>query len=925
MVVDPYAALPALTVPPPDKIALDSLIETLSVKEKVGQLVMPWLPGNYAALSSTEFDTLAVWIDSLAIGGIVISAGSPLDVAAKLNALQRRSPLPLLIAADLEWGSGMRLAGGTAFPAPMALGATARAHDAYQMGRVTAVEARAVGIHMTFSPVADLNNNPDNPIINTRAFAGDPALAARLVAAYVRGVEEHGLFTTAKHFPGHGDTDIDSHIDLPVVRACWERLDSLELLPFRAAIAAGVTAVMTGHLSVPCVLGDSSLPATLAPEIVDGMLRDSLRFDGLIVTDALGMGALVRRHGAGETAVRALLAGSDLLLAPGDVRAAVQAVTAAVDSGRISMARLDRSVRRVLALKARAGLFRQRTVSLEGVQHVVGRAEFQAIADDIAARALTLIERGPIDTFRLRPARTAVITYADEMNLSVGQVMLRELRLAGDTLSAFRLYPASGPASYDSARATIGRAPRVVFAVNVRVLSGRGHVQLPESLAGLIRQTAAAKPTVLVSFGNPYLLRQMPDFGGAYLLAWSDVQATERAAARALAGAAISGRSPIALGPERPVGFGIELPPGPRARVPPGLDSLGHWLQSQADSGAFPGGVLLVGHRGRTIYTRPFGVYGNGDPRPVTDSTIYDLASLTKVVGLTTAAMLLVADGRLDLDRPVQDYVPAFQGPGKAGVTVRHLLTHTSGLPAWVPLHLSTPDRAAAVARVATEPLASDPGTRYVYSDLGAIVMAQVIEAVAGEPLDRLLARRVFAPLRMRHTRFLPPVQWRPLIAPTEDDPWRGRVLRGEVHDENAAWLGGVSGHAGLFSNAPDLAQFAFWLLDAWHGRLDRDAPVHLPAPVVRHFTARQPGPEGSTRALGWDTPSGTPESSGGTKLASTSFGHTGFTGTSIWIDPERELVIILLTNRVHPTRENRKILHVRPVVADWVVGAIGR
>jgi CubicO group peptidase (beta-lactamase class C family) len=379
-----------------------------------------------------------------------------------------------------------------------------------------------------------------------------------------------------------------------------------------------------------------------------------------------------------------------------------------------------------------------------------------------------------------------------------------------------------------------------------------------------------------------------------------------------------------------PLGYGIIVP---RAETPEGVGHRGfdplrlagirQFLEAQVDAGAFPGGVLVVGDRGGIAYHAAVGRYGEEDGRPVSDTTVYDMASLTKVVGLTTAAMLMAAEGRLDLDRPVQAYLPEFRGAGKEHVLVRHLLTHTSGLPAWAALYEQTETPDEAVAQVLATPLDTTPGTRYVYSDLGAITMGKVVEAVAGEPLDALLERRVFRPLGMRRTRFLPPADWIPFIAPTERDPWRGRLIRGEVHDENAARLGGISGHAGLFSNGPDLARFARWLLDVYHDRDPGVGALTLPADLVRDFVARQPGPEGSTRAVGWDTPSADGSSSAGTRMAPTSFGHTGFTGTSIWMDPEREVFIILLTNRVHPTRENRAILRLRGVVADSVMAAL--
>ena len=930
--------LPPVAIERADKITVDGLLERLTLREKVGQLVMPWLLGNYAAFDSEEYDTLAAWVDSLKVGGIIMSIGSPLEIAAKLNALQARSALPLLVAADLEWGSGMRLSGGTAFPMPMAIAAGGWVSDAYELGRVTALEARAVGIHMTFSPVVDLNNNPANPIINTRAFGDNPTSTAPLLRAYVRGATDYGLFTTAKHFPGHGDTDLDSHIELPVVRGCWNRLDSLELEPFRTAIRAGVTAVMTAHVAVPCVTDDVPEPATLSRTVMTDILRDSLGFTGVVATDALTMGAIVRAYGAGESAVLAFLAGSDLLLMPSDTKAAIEAVVAAVESGRISLDRLDRSVRRVLALKEQAGLFRRRSVSLDSVPTVVAKRAFAHLAADMAARSLTLVQPGTIAQFRGTRDRTAVIVFGRENNLSAGNTLVAELRAQGETVSAFRLYPASGASSYDSARVVIARAPRVIFAVNVRVVSGLGHIAMPDSLAGLILATQRSTPSLVVSFGNPYLLNQLPGYLGGYLLAWSGIDPAERAVARAVAaGAPIRGHLPISLGTDFPRGHGIELAPGTASDTSlvvsddlperadsafdyDALEQVRLFLQARVEDGAFPGAVLIVGHRGAVAYRTAVGHYGEDDPRAVSDSTVYDLASLTKVIGLTTAAMILVADGALDLDRPVVDYLPEFTGRGKRRVLVRHLLTHTSGLPAWVPLHLQSDTPEDAIKLVLQQPLEAIPGERYLYSDLGAITMAQVVERVSGEPLDVFLERRVFGPLGMRRTRFLPPESWRPMIAPTEWDPWRARLVWGEVHDENAYRLGGVSGHAGLFSTGPDLARFALWLLGAWHGRLPEDAILQLPQDVVREFTRRQPGPEGSTRALGWDTPSATGRSSAGTLLSRDSFGHTGFTGTSIWIEPERELVVILLTNRVHPTRENRAILDIRGQVADLVV-----
>jgi len=542
---------------------VDSILALLSTRQRVGQLVVPWLAGSYSALDDSLFQVATRWVDTLEVGGLIVSVGSPFDIAAKLNALQRRSRLPLLVSADLEWGAGMRVIGGTAFPQIMAVGATGNARDAYTIGEAAATEGRAVGIHVNFAPDADVNNNPLNPIINIRSFGEDPRAVSRLVQEYVRGLHDHGMLATLKHFPGHGDTQIDSHIGLPVITAGYARLDSLELVPFRGGIAAGADVVMSAHIGFPAFTGSDD-PATLSAAVLTGLLRDSLHFHGLVVTDALVMGAIVAKYGAGEATVRAFLAGSDLLLMPADPDSAINAMTAAVGAGRISSERLDQSVRRVLEIKRRLGLLERRVVPLDSIMSIVGSKRFQDAANDIAVRALTLVRDigGPLHALRAKPSRFALIAYADENNGAAGQYLTELLRQGGDTVDYFRLWPMSGPLSYDSARAVIGRAPVTVFVANVRPISARGNIALPDSLAQLITATDAGRPTVLVSLGSPYLLNQAPA-AKCYLIAWSGVRAAERAVALALLGKVpIAGHLPIRIPPDYRIGFGVTVPGG---------------------------------------------------------------------------------------------------------------------------------------------------------------------------------------------------------------------------------------------------------------------------------------------------------------------------------------------------------------------------
>ena len=539
-----------------------SLLRTLTVRQKIAQLVMPFLLGSYAAFDDRALDKARAWVDTLQVGGIIVSIGSPLDIASKLNALQRRSKLPLLISSDLEGGTSFRFTGGTPFPTNMGVGATGSEKDAYLMGKVTAVEGLAAGVHVAFAPVADVNNNPANPIINTRSFGSDPRQVARLVAAAVRGTQDAGMLATAKHFPGHGDTDVDSHISLPVIRADWRRFDSLELVPFRAAIAAGVKVVMSAHIALPGLEGGAMVPATLSPEILTGVLRDSLGFKGIIATDALEMGALVNTYGTGEAAVKAFLAGSDLLLIPPDPQAAIDAMVEAVRSGRVSRSRLDASVRRVLDTKDRLGLFRKRTVDLDKLGGIVGRRAHRDSALSMSKRALVLVRDslGALDSLRAGPRRVAIITYSDGNAVyAPGTTLIPELVKRGYQVTSFRLSGASGPASYDSAAAVARAAPLVLIAASVRFGSGRGVIGMSESMTRLIESSADDRPTVLASFGSPYLLTQAPSVH-AYLLAWTANPLTEEAVAAALAGDAITGRLPIDLPQGYPRGFGIVKP-----------------------------------------------------------------------------------------------------------------------------------------------------------------------------------------------------------------------------------------------------------------------------------------------------------------------------------------------------------------------------
>ena len=921
-------------------------MQKMSVDEKIGQLLFTTYHGVLTPTDSETYAKIVHDVVDLHCGGFInITHISPIGIeksqtyatAVLNNQLQAKAKLPLLIGADFERGAGMRLDEGTSFPTAMALAAGGKTEDAYTMGKITALEARAVGIQWIYAPVSDVNNNPGNPIINTRSFGENPARVAQFVGAFVRGVEENGGLATAKHFPGHGDTAADSHIDLPVITADRERLEKLELVPFRAAIEAGTGSIMTGHLAVPAMEPDTNVPATLSPRILTDVLRHELNFQGLVVTDAMDMGGITVRYAPGEAAVRAVLAGADALLMPPVPDAAFEGLQEAVRSGRISIERLDASVRRILEAKARLGLDKNRIVDINAINQKVGSVAWQDDAQEISDRGITLLR----DTQHLlpldgtKPSRALLLAFYADPEPYPGEDLERELKSRFDSVTTLRAdtrfmsadsLKLPPPDSYDVA----------ILALFVRVSDRKGNVDVPpEQQAFADRVYKAGKPVITLAFGSPYLIERFPQ-SQTWLAAFGISDVAQISMARAIFGQIpVKGHLPVTIpGVDMAAGFGLEVPANPMALQP--ADVRGEALlrpaynviESAIADKAFPGATLAVGYKGK-VAIHAFGNLSYDANAPAVEPrTMYDIASLTKVVATTTLVAKL-AEGDfpvpLDLDAKVERYLPEWAADSNAKdmewrhrVTVRHLLTHTSGLPPFKEYWRASTSKRETLKRIFAEPLDYEPGSKEVYSDLGIILMAEIVERLTGRPLDELVKTYISSPLGMKDTMFRPPKNLWQWIAPTEfDKNLRRRLVQGEVHDENAFTMGGVSGHAGLFSTAPDLAAFCQMLLNGGiyaHHRILKRA-------TIAQFTTPQKLSSG-TRTLGWAVP--TEGGSSGHYFSTQSFGHTGFTGTSIWIDQERQVFVVLLTNRVNPTRENMKIAQVRPAVADAVMQGLG-
>lgn len=904
------------------------VLQRLSLEQRAGQLFVSWIRADADA---KERARIAAFVHDVGLGGVILSLGTVDQAVSVVEQMQGAANVPLLVAGDFEGGVAFRLQGATQMGNQMLVGATGLTRLARAMGEVTGREAAAIGAPWVLAPVLDVNCNPSNPIINVRSFGEDAATVARFGAAFVAGVQDGGkAFACGKHFPGHGDVDSDSHLDLPTVPGSGDLLRARELVPFRvAANASKLASIMTGHLSVPGLGEDPAVPATLSSRILEDVLRDELGFRGLVVTDALDMGGVKNKIEPGEVAVRALLAGADVLLMPPDPVAARDAVVAAVRSGRVPAARLDDAVLRLLAAKNELGLVGNGPHGAAADwKERVSSATSASVADEIAERGLVLVRdaRGLVPIEGTEP--WCLLTVRDKEILGGGtpegdRSFPDALRAAGLALrSELEIAGDSPAADVTRIAAALRREPRVLVAMHVKVRSHAGRIGLPPSLAPVLASVAAVPVAVGVSFGSPYLATELPD-SAAFLCAFASTERTANAVARALRGSTpITGRLPVRVPGVAAAGSGLTVLPGRELTAarpedegfPADLDVRIRGVLSQGVADRVtPGAVCVVVRRGRVVAEVAVGAhtYDSG-AEAVTPSTPYDLASLTKVCATTPAMLVLAARGTLSLDDPVQTWLPEFVGVGKERVTIRHLLAHTAGLPAYERYYRTWSGKDAIVAAAAKEGLMTEPGQKATYSDLGLVLAMAVVERASGKPFDEFVAEAVFAPLGMDGARFRRADA--PLVSapPTEQNEERGGLVRGAVHDENAFAMGGVSGHAGLFATARDVAKLGVAMLA--RGRTATLAPMVAAALVPQTQV-------GSERLVGFDVLAR--GSFAGAHVLTGTFGHTGFTGTSLVCDPVRDVCVVLLTNRVHPTRVNGRIHELRQRLHDCVLGSV--
>jgi len=908
-------------------------LSKLTLREKIAQMMVYYMRMEFLNEDSEQWQELISLIQTDGIGGIHLWSGEVGISLTMMNELQNMSKIPILFDADIESGLHARFSNGTELPPLMAIAATENPQFAYEAGKIAASESRAVGIHWNFSPVMDVNNNPENPIINTRSFGEDPTLVGEFGLQFMKGLQEHGMLATAKHFPGHGDTETDSHSALAMIPSDSSRLWSLELKPFQTVIDAGVDAVMVAHIHAPDYQPEANRPATLSPFWVTEILRKKMGFNGVVVTDAMNMGGIVGNYSDTYAVIQAIKAGCDFILQNNHFKETIDAVEDAVNKGILTEKRIDESVLRLLKLKEKIGLHRSRNLNIEYTRRELGNKEFSIVAQKIAQNAITCVKNNEnILPLHLTPDDTLYIIDLYDYGYNHAQSFVtKQIIKAGINYKSYQIDESDSQQMLDVILSKVPSNGIVIINAFSNPKPWKNRIFLPDNETDFLKKlTEKTSRIILNSLGNPYLIGEFPEIP-VFLCSYKDSELMQTALANALLGhAQISGKLPVTI-PEIAIrGFGIQIPNVPLKikqnqfnegivlqtvmpyEIEVNLESIKRLLIQSISEHAWPGGVLFAAKNGKLFIHEPFGHHTYSKEKQVRSSDIFDLASLTKVIATTASLMKLVETGKLSLDDKLVDLLPELKqyetesSHFKNDITIRHLLQHNSGFPAFKPIYKidgGIDMKWESIYKIDPE---FSPEKQLIYSDIGFIILGKLIERVSGQLLNEYVDDSVFSPLGMNTTLFNPLTEKLHRILPTEIDTEKN-LIHGIVHDENARSLGGISGHAGLFSTGYDLAIFSQMMLNeglyGWK-RIFKTETVDLFTQTVYSF-------EDQNRSLGWNKPDGV--CSGGIFLSDSSFGQTGFTGTSLWIDPEHDLFVILLTNAVHPKREMKN-----PNYFDW-------
>ncbi len=931
-------------ITPEAELWADSVMKTLTPDERISQLIMVAAWSNKDSVHIKEIRKL---IQDWGIGGLCFFQGGPVREALLTNDYQALSKVPLMIGMDAEWGLAMRLDSTVRFPRQMTLAAIKDTGLIYEMGKEIARESKLMGIHVNFAPDADVNNNPLNPVIGSRSFGDNPVDVTEKSLLYMRGMQDQNVLATGKHFPGHGNADTDSHFSLPLILQNRAALDSVELYPFRRLIDAGIGSMMVAHLNVPALDTTPGLPSTLSSSIVTGLLKNEMGFKGLIFTDALNMKGVSSLYKPGEVDKLALLSGNDMLLYTEDVHKAVDEIHLAVQNCEITQEEVDERTKKVLMVKYWTGLNKFQPLDTTDLYNKINSPEALLLQRKIYNQTVTVLanEDSLIPFHTKDTLRIASVVIGDKKDNTFQQQLKMYANVecfAEDKDAPLSMYTAlfSYLANYDY----------IILSLHGTTMKAATNFGIPTIVSRFVDSVLMTYKTVFVDFGNSYTLSRFQNLkkAKAVVLGYEDFYLTHQIVAQSIFGGITStGKLPVNVLPEfsryqglnttSPIRFEYSLPEaaGMSSQKLTAIDSI---VNGAISLGAFPGCQVLVARKGKVIYNKAFGTKTYGSTDTVTTTDLYDIASITKIAGTALATMKLYDMKKLNLNHPLSKYYSKLKSTNKKALLVKEILAHQAGLTSWIPFYkqsmkdsvyldgiynkFKTDHYSIRVADslymnqnytdsilkwIYTSPVTATG--KYVYSDLGPILMKLTTEKITGQPFDQFLYRNFYKPLGLSSLTFKPRDNYNlKTIVPTEDDKvFRKQLIRGDVHDPAAAMMGGVSGNAGLFGTANDLAVIMQLLLN----KGSYGGVTYLNPATVDLFTKQQFPHNNNRRGLLFDKPEPDPQkNSPCAKEASLStFGHQGFTGTCAWADPENELIYIFLSNRVNPDAGNDKMM----------------
>jgi len=940
---------------------VDSVLATLTLEERIAQLFMIEVrptqdPGYY--------DRLEQIVRQYNPGGLIFFRGGPVRQVHATNRLQAVAQTPLLIGMDAEWGPAMRLDSVVAFPHQLTMGATPGTSLVYQMGLEAGLQLRRLGVHISFSPVLDVNNNPQNPVINFRSFGEYRHNVSHKGLAYMRGLQDAGVIASAKHFPGHGDTHLDSHYTLPLLELSRQEFDSIHIFPFRHLINNGLHSVMVAHLHTPALDPQKNLASSLSKRVVNDLLIEELGFRGLIITDALNMQGVSDHFQPGDLELRAFLAGNDILLMPQDLPAAIGALRRAVASGRVSREMLDYRVRKILFYKELVGLNRFKPICTHNLIVDLNPWRVQVLNNRIAKAAITLVhnEDAMVPVRNLANRRIAVLSLGADKGNAFQGMLANYARMA-----QYSLPKAHTPAQAAQMVKALDNYDLVIVGVHHNNQSVARNFGITADNISFLTSLARQQSVILTLFANPYSLIS---FGAdalhfnSILIAYQEGRHFEEAAAQVIFGGIDArGRLPVSAPPHFPVFTGFNTPENFRIQFSypeeAGIDAnllglIDNLVYAAMDSMAFPGSQVAIIKDGHLIYHKAFGYHTYDRQQAVQPTDLYDLASITKIAATTVAMMKLVDQDIITMRKKLSDYLELTNDSTLSRLELRDIMAHQARLRPWIPffettiqnghwkpgfysdslseefpvrvaenMYLAASFRDSIYHRILKTPL--QKRRNYLYSDIGFILLGDLIKQQSGIPLDKFMGQNFFEPMGLTTMTFNPLEKFEVgRIAPSQNDTlWRRQVIRGFVNDPAAAMLGGIAGHAGLFSNALDLAKMMLMLE---RGGVYGGEQFILPN-TIREFTRVQFAGNQNRRGLGFDKPSINPkqESPASESASPLSYGHSGFTGTFAWVDPTVNLVVVFLSNRTFPYTSNRKIntLDVRRNIQEAVYNAL--